>query len=78
MDQLDGAVDNEDDIESQISTVKIEKHGDGEDVKVTTSGASGGDKIEENEAAAILSTIGEVSQLSSHTINTHIGMHDEK
>lgn len=76
IEQLDGAVDNDDDIESQISTVKIEKHGDGEDVKVTTSGA--GDKLEENEAAAILSTISEVSHLSSHTINTHIGMHDEK
>ncbi|KAG5668939.1 hypothetical protein PVAND_016845 [Polypedilum vanderplanki] len=76
IDQLDGAVDNEDDIESQISTVKIEKHGDGEDVKVTTSGA--GDKMEENEAAAILSTISEVSQLSSHSVNTHIAMHDEK
>lgn len=76
IEQVDGAVDNEDDFESQISTVKIEKHGDGEDVKVTTSGA--GDKLEENEAAAILSTIGEVSHLSSHTINTHIGMHDEK
>lgn len=77
IEQLDGAVDNEDDIESQISTVKIEKHGEGEDVKVTTSGASG-DKMEENEAAAILSTISEVSQLSSHSVNTHIAMHDEK
>lgn len=76
IEQVDGAIDQEDDIESQISTVKIEKHADGEDVKVTTSGASGsGDKFEENEAAAILSTIGEVSQ---HSVNTHIPMHDEK
>lgn len=77
VDQLDGAID--DDIESQISTVKIEKHADGEDVKVTTSGAStSSDKMEENEAAAILSTIGEVSHLSSHSVNTHIPLHDEK
>jgi flagellar motor protein MotB len=79
MEQLDGAVDQEDDIESQISTVKIEKQQDGEDVKVTTSGVStSSDKMEENEAAAILSTIGEVSHLSSHSVNTHIPMHDEK
>lgn len=79
VEQLDGAIDQEDDIESQISTVKIEKHADGEDVKVTTSGASGsGEKMEESEAAAILSTIGEVSHLTSHSVNTHIPLHDEK
>jgi hypothetical protein len=77
IEQLDG-IDDQDDIESQISTVKIEKHCDGDgDVKVTTSSANA-DKMEENEAAAILSTIGEVSQLSSHSVNTHVPMHDEK
>lgn len=79
IDQLDGAIDQDDDIESQISTVKIEKHGDGEDVKVTTSGAStSDDKMEQNEAAAILSTISEGNHLTSHSVNTHIPMHDEK
>lgn len=79
IEQLDGAIDQEDDIESQISTVKIEKHGDGEDVKVTTSGAStSDDKMEQNEAAAILSTISEGNHLTSHSVNTHIPMHDEK
>jgi hypothetical protein len=78
IDQLDGAIDQEDDIESQISTVKIEKHGDGEDVKVTTSGASTSEeKMEQNEAAAILSTFSEAS-LASHSVNPHIPMHDEK
>lgn len=79
IEQLDGAIDQEDDFESQISTVKIEKHGDGEDVKVTTSGAStSDDKMEQNEAAAILSTISEGNHLTSHSVNTHIPMHDEK
>lgn len=87
IEQLDGAIDElegqqlldqDDDIESQISTVKIEKQSDesGEGVKVTTSGSS--EKIEENEAAAILSTISEQSHLSSHSVNTQIPLHDEK
>lgn len=83
IEQLDGAVDdlegmeNDDDIESQISTVKIEKQSDdgGEGVKVTTSGSS--EKFEESEAAAILSTISEQSHLS-HSVNTVIPLHDEK
>lgn len=82
IDQLDGAIDDldgqDDDIESQISTVKIEKQTDegGEGVRVTTSGNN--EKIEENEAAAILSTISEQSHLSSHSVNTVIPLHDEK
>lgn len=79
IDDLDCAMDQDDDIESQISTVKIEKQtGDegGEGVKVTTSGSN--EKIEENEAAAILSTISEQSHLSSHSVNTVIPLHDEK
>lgn len=80
IDELDGQqlMDQDDDIESQISTVKIEKQSDesGEGVKVTTSGSS--EKIEENEAAAILSTISEQSHLSSHSVNTQIPLHDEK
>lgn len=86
IEQLDGAVDDldgqlmdqDDDIESQISTVKIEKQTDEgvEGVKVTTSGNN--EKIEENEAAAILSTISEQSHLSSHSVNTVIPLHDEK
>lgn len=82
IDQLDGAIDDldgqDDDIESQISTVKIEKQTDegGEGVRVTTSGSN--EKIEENEAAAILSTISEQSHLSSHSVNTVIPLHDEK
>lgn len=83
IEQLDGAIDdldgmeNDDDIESQISTVKIEKQSDdgGEGVKVTTSGSS--EKFEESEAAAILSTISEQSHLS-HSVNTVIPLHDEK
>lgn len=83
IEQLDGAIDdldgmeNDDDIESQISTVKIEKQSDdgSEGVKVTTSGSS--DKFEESEAAAILSTISEQSHLS-HSVNTVIPLHDEK
>lgn len=87
IEQLDGAIDDldgqlmdqDDDIESQISTVKIEKQtGDEgiEGVRVTTSGSN--EKIEENEAAAILSTISEQSHLSSHSVNTVIPLHDEK
>lgn len=84
IEQLDGAIDDldeidqDDDIESQISTVKIEKQTDEgvEGVRVTTSGNS--EKIEENEAAAILSTISEQSHLSSHSVNTVIPLHDEK
>ena len=86
IEQLDGAIDDldgqlmdqDDDIESQISTVKIEKQTDEgvEGVKVTTSGNN--EKIEENEAAAILSTISEQSHLSSHSVNTVIPLHDEK
>lgn len=87
IEQLDGAIDDldgqlidqDDDIESQISTVKIEKQTSdegGEGVRVTTSGSS--EKIEENEAAAILSTISEQSHLSSHSVNTVIPLHDEK
>lgn len=80
IDELDGQqlMDQDDDIESQISTVKIEKQSDesGEGVKVTTSGSN--EKIEENEAAAILSTISEQSHLSSHSVNTQIPLHDEK
>ena len=70
IEQLDGAVD--DDFESQISTVKIEKAAadEGGEVKVTTS--------VESEAAAILSTIGEPRHLSSHSVNTVIPLHDEK
>lgn len=82
IEQLDGAIDGldgqDDDIESQISTVKIEKQTDesGEGVRVTTSGNN--EKLEENEAAAILSTISEQSHLSSHSVNTVIPLHDEK
>lgn len=80
IEQLDGAIDDLDgqDIESQISTVKIEKQTEdgGEGVRVTTSGNS--EKLEENEAAAILSTISEQSHLSSHSVNTVIPLHDEK
>ena len=87
IEQLDGAIDDldgqlmdqDDDIESQISTVKIEKQTSdegNEGVKVTTSGSH--EKIEENEAAAILSTISEQSHLSSHSVNTQIPLHDEK
>lgn len=85
IEQLDGAIDDldldqDDDIESQISTVKIEKQtndeGNESGVKVTTSGSS--EKIEDNEAAAILSTISEQSHLSSHSVNTQIPLHDEK
>lgn len=87
IEQLDGAIDDldgqlmdqDDDIESQISTVKIEKQTNdegNEGVKVTTSGSH--EKIEENEAAAILSTISEQSHLSSHSVNTQIPLHDEK
>jgi hypothetical protein len=86
IEQLDGAIDDldgqlldqDDDIESQISTVKIEKQTNdegNEGVKVTTSGSS--EKIEDNEAAAILSTISEQSHLS-HSVNTVIPLHDEK
>jgi hypothetical protein len=73
IEQLDGAVDDpplDDDIENQISTVKIEKQS-ADEVKVTN------EKIEENEAAAILSTISE-QNLSSHSVNTVIPLHDEK
>lgn len=80
--ELDGnLMAQDDDIESQISTVKIEKHTDGESgdgcVKVTKSGHDN-DKIEDNEAAAILTTIREQSPLASHSVNTIIPMHDEK
>lgn len=73
IEQLDGAVDDQpmdDDIENQISTVKIEKQ-TADEVKVTS-------KIEDNEAAAILSTISEQNLLTSHSVNTVIPLHDEK
>lgn len=74
IEQLDGAVDDppmDDDIENQISTVKIEKQ-TADEVKVTN------EKIEDNEAAAILSTISEQNLLTSHSVNTVIPLHDEK
>lgn len=74
IEQLDGAIDDEamdEDIENQINTVKIEKQ-TADEVKVTN------EKIEDNEAAAILSTISEQNLLSAHSVNTVIPLHDEK